>query len=56
MLPPLQAKVEDMLLDFAPTHAASYNSFVDIVRFNLMTADWWGPAGEPAQVFAKKKC
>jgi hypothetical protein len=22
-------------------HAQSYNGFVDIVRFNLITSDWW---------------
>lgn len=29
------------LLDFAPMHAKSYNYFVEIVRFNLITSDWW---------------
>ena len=28
------------LVPFAPMHAASWNGFVDIVRFNLVTADW----------------
>lgn len=35
-LPPLQ----DTLLDFSPMHATSYNLFVDILRFNMLTSDW----------------
>ena len=27
-------------LRFAPRHAESWNLLVDMVRFNLMTADW----------------
>lgn len=37
-MPRLRRRAE--LLSFSPTHAASYNSFVDIVRFNLLTSDW----------------
>lgn len=33
------------LLDFAPMHAKSYNYFVEIVRFNLITSDWWAGVG-----------
>lgn len=28
------------LLDFAPEHAASYNALVEVVRRNLLLADW----------------
>jgi hypothetical protein len=32
--------VQVTMLDFSSTHAASYSSFVDIIRFNLLTSDW----------------
>lgn len=28
------------LLDFAPDHAAGYNELVDVIRRNLLLADW----------------
>lgn len=28
------------LLDFAPAHAASYNALVEVIRRNLLLADW----------------
>lgn len=37
--------LQTSLLDFAPAHATSYNGFVDIVRFNLVTADWCAALG-----------
>eukprot|EP00887_Chlorella_sp_A99_P007154 scaffold2.g7154.t1 len=40
-LPALVRKVT--LLHFAKEHAASWNAFVDIVRFNLLTSDWMDP-------------
>ena len=33
------------VLDFAPDHAHSYNSLVDIVRRNLLLADWCAGGG-----------
>jgi hypothetical protein len=29
-----------VLLDFAPDHAASYNALVEVIRRNLLLADW----------------
>jgi hypothetical protein len=29
------------VLEMSPVHAASYNLFVDLVRLNLLTADWY---------------
>ena len=28
------------LLDFAPAHASSYNALVEVIRRNLLLADW----------------
>ena len=36
----LPAALQVTLVPFAPMHAASWNGLVDIVRFNLITADW----------------
>lgn len=30
-------------LEFEPSHAVSYNTLVDLVRFNLLTSDWYDP-------------
>eukprot|EP00879_Flechtneria_rotunda_P005819 GHRR01006123.1.p1 GENE.GHRR01006123.1~~GHRR01006123.1.p1 ORF type:complete len:1000 (+),score=452.54 GHRR01006123.1:320-3001(+) len=38
LLPPCYKKVT--LLDFAPDHAASYNALVEVIRRNLLLADW----------------
>lgn len=40
-LPKLQKKITQ--LDFTATHAASYSSLIDLVRFNLITSDWFDP-------------
>ena len=40
-LPPLRRKV--VLLDFQPSHADSYSDYVDLVRSNLLLADWFDP-------------
>lgn len=40
-LPKLHKKITQ--LDFADTHAASYSSLIDLVRFNLITSDWFDP-------------
>jgi hypothetical protein len=37
-LPPCYRRV--VLLDFTPTHAASYNDLVELVKRNLLTSDW----------------
>ena len=38
-LPPVKRSV--VLLDFAPSHAESYNYFVDMIRLNLLSSDWF---------------
>jgi hypothetical protein len=32
--------VQVVLLDFASDHAASYNALVEVIRRNLLLADW----------------
>lgn len=34
------AVLQVVLLDFAPDHAASYNALVEVIRRNLLLADW----------------
>lgn len=38
-LPRLHKSVK--LLEFSSSHANSYNSLIDLVRFNLLTSDWY---------------
>ena len=40
-LPTLSRKLK--LLEFSESHAASYNALIDLVRFNLLTSDWYDP-------------
>lgn len=41
-LPPL-IRLPPTLLTFRKSHASSYNLFVDLVKFNLLTSDWFDP-------------
>jgi hypothetical protein len=54
-IPPLRV-APPTLLDFSPAHAGSYNSFVDIIRFNLLTADWLDPDNNESLLNSKGTC
>lgn len=38
--PPTHTHLQVTLLDFAPAHASSYNALVEVIRRNLLLADW----------------
>lgn len=38
--PPHPTPAQVTLLDFAPEHASSYNALVEVIRRNLLLADW----------------
>ena len=42
LIPPVTHTV--VMLDFEAEHAKSYNSLVDVIRRNLLLADWFDPA------------
>jgi hypothetical protein len=42
------------LLDFSPEHAASYNALVEVIRRNLLLADWCDDAHK--EVRAGRRC
>ncbi|KAL4420646.1 hypothetical protein ABPG75_010302 [Micractinium tetrahymenae] len=52
-IPPLHSKV--VLLDFAPSHATSYNSFVDILRLNMLSSDWYDPDHQESLLNSRRR-